>query len=162
MDVTDDMFQEQRPATWSPTSSDGDVGGCMRKVIPAYGQRVEEASGKLVDLLQAEARSPTGARAAVLRVTPKGGLRDSVESMSWAPKDWLRRNIAPEGLRSFGSPWLLAGVSGSARIGPSSWPVPGMGQFLIQVKGSAFVVTFPYGSSLERGATLHATEEWFT
>ena len=35
-----------------------------------------------------------------------------------------------------------------------------MGQFLIQVKGTAIVATFPYHSSLERGATMHNTEEW--
>ena len=35
-----------------------------------------------------------------------------------------------------------------------------MGQFLVQVKGSLIVVTFPYTSSLERGATMPGTEEW--
>ena len=102
MDPPDNAFNVRCPATWSPASSDADVGGCLRKVIPAYGQRIEEASGKLITLLQSEARSPMGARAAVLRVSPKGGLRDSVESMSWAPKAWLNQDIAPEGLRSCG------------------------------------------------------------
>ena len=162
MDIPDNKFQERLPAAWSPACPDGDIGGGVRRVIPAFGQRVEEACNKLGQILQLEARSPTGARAAVLRVTPNGGLRDSVEAMSWAPQDWLKQDTAPEGLCSFGSPWLLAGFPGSARIGPNSWPVPGMGQFLIQVSGSAFVITFPYGSSLERGAAMQGTEEWLT
>ena len=72
----------------------------------------------------------------------------------------MQQNIAPEGLRSFGSPWLLAGLAGSSHIGPNNWPLPGMGHFLIQVKGTAMVLTFPYASSLERGATIAGTEDW--
>ena len=35
-----------------------------------------------------------------------------------------------------------------------------MGQFLVQVKGTAMVITLPYASSLERGATIAGTEAW--
>ena len=35
-----------------------------------------------------------------------------------------------------------------------------MGQFLIQGRGSAMVITFPYASSLERGANMATAEEW--
>ena len=71
MDIPDNKFQERRPAAWSPECPDGDIGGGVRRVTPAFGQCVEEACNKLGQLLQVEARSPTGARAAVLRVTPK-------------------------------------------------------------------------------------------
>ena len=103
---------------------------------------------------------PNGPRSAVLRVAPKGGQRDTVESMSWAPQAWMKQKMAPEALRSFGSPWLLASMPGASRIGPDHWPTPGMGQFVIQTKGSAMVVTFPYQASLERGATIAGTEDW--
>ena len=160
LDISEETFDWRSPASWSPDSSDGGVGGVLRKVIPAYGQRIGEASKQLTKLLEAEARSASGGKSAVLRLTPKGGGRDTVESMSWVPKGFLDKDIAPEGLRSFGSPWLTAGIPGSSRIGPNSWPAPGMGQFLIQAKGSALVVTFPYAASLEQGASLAATEDW--
>ena len=35
-----------------------------------------------------------------------------------------------------------------------------MGQFLIQVEGSSMLVTFPFASSLERGASIGDTEDW--
>ena len=72
----------------------------------------------------------------------------------------MKQNMAPEALRSFGSPWLVAGLPGSSRVGANSWPVPGMGQFVIQIKGSATLVTLPYQASLEREATMAGTEEW--
>ena len=72
----------------------------------------------------------------------------------------MKQNITPEALRTFGSPWFVAGLPGSSRVGASSWPLPGMGQFVIQIKGSATLVTFPYHASLEHGATMAGTEEW--
>ena len=39
------------------------------------------------------------------------------------------------------------------------WPVPGMGKFLGQARGHAFVATFPYIAHMERGASLAETEE---
>ena len=35
-----------------------------------------------------------------------------------------------------------------------------MGQFMVQLKGSAILVTFPYASSLERGSNMATTEDW--
>ncbi len=72
----------------------------------------------------------------------------------------MSKNIVPEAIRSFGSPWLVGGLPGSCRIGPAAWPFPGMGQFLIQTTGSSILVTFPYQASLERGATMVGTEDW--
>ena len=141
-DITGKDFDPRTPAVLTPSSAEAGIGGSLRKVT-AYGQRLGEAAGKLGKLLQSEANSPSGAKSCVMRVTPTGGGNDTVESMDWAPKDWRAKGWTPEGLRTFGSPWMVAGMPGSARIGPINWPVPGMGQFLIQVKSSSAVVTFP-------------------
>ena len=68
--------------------------------------------------------------------------------------------MAPEALRQFGSPWIVAGMPASCRVGADNWPCPGMGQFLLQLVGNSWLITFPYSSSLERGATMKGTEEW--
>ncbi len=143
MDIPGQDFDERIPATWSPNNDPNDVGSILRKVIPAYGSRIADASANLTKILDKEALSATGAKGCVVWVTPKGGQRDTVESMSWAPKAWMNKSMVPEALRSFGSPWLVGGLPGSCRIGVNGWPVPGMGQFLIQTRGSSILVTFP-------------------
>ena len=70
-DIPEESFDNRMPAAWSPETSDADLGGCLRKVIPAYGQRMGEASGKLNKLLQAEQILAGGARSGLIRVTPK-------------------------------------------------------------------------------------------
>ena len=161
MDIDEGDFFVGRPAAWSTDTSADKFGACVRKVILAYGPRLAEASKKLSDSLQKQVRSGMGSKCAVLRVAPKGGGQDTVESLSsWAPKSWLDKHIPPEGLSKFGSPWIVCGLSGSCRFGPNGWPTPGMGQFLVQVKGDALLVTFPYSASFECGASMKDTEAW--
>ncbi len=151
MDILGEDFDERVPAAWSPNSCPNDVGSTLRNVIPAYGSRIEEASADLIKILDMKAISATGDNRCVVQVTPKGGQRDTVESMSWAPKAWMKKGMAPDALRSFGSPWLVAGLPGSSRIGSNNWPVPGMGQFLIQMSGSSILATFPYQAAFGAG-----------
>ena len=143
MDIVGEDFDERVPAAWSPNSDPNGVGGILRKVIPAYGTRIDDSSDSLAKSLQKEAASPIGSKGCVVRITPKGGKRDAVECLSWAPKAWMNKSMVPEALRSFGPPWLVGGLPGSCRIGVNGWPVPGMGQFLIQIKVSSILVTFP-------------------
>ena len=71
MDIPTLDFDVASPAAWAPDSSESDVGGFLRKVIPAYGHRLGDASVKVCEILQKEARSPTGSRASSQRVPPK-------------------------------------------------------------------------------------------
>ena len=107
-----------------------------------------------------EQLDPNGSRGGKMRVSPKGGNKDTVESTNWAPQEWMQQKIAPEAMHTFGAPWLIGGLPGSSRIGASSWPAPGVGQFIIQTNGNAWLICFPYAASLERGAEMHFTEDW--
>ena len=137
-DIPEDCFNHTNHAAWSPAASETEVGGCLRKVIPAYGQRLADQEARLTKLLADQQRLAGGCRSGLIRCAPKGGVRDNVEAMTWVPKTWMEQAMSPDGLRSFGSPWMVAGVPGSSRFGPSVSVSPGMGQFWSSSKGHCF------------------------
>ena len=162
LDTPSEEFDARTPTAWSPNGSSEahDIGDSLRNIIPAYKKRLTEVSETLEKSIRKDSLDPNGARSAKMRISPKGGNKDTVESMSWAPQARAFQSMAPEAMRTFGAPWLVAGLPGSSRIGPNSWPAPGVGQFIIKTTGSAWLVSFPYAASLERGATMDATEDW--
>ena len=157
-DIPDGMFSADTLAIWSPKANG--LGEHLRKLPLSYGHRLQPSQDKMLAYLQGQQGQPDGATMGVLRMPPKGQPTDSVEALSWAPPTWKEKGWVPEALRTFGSPWLLVGQPGSCRVGASGWAMPGMGQFLAVLSGSAYLVTFPYSEAMERGAEMANAHKW--
>lgn len=63
--------------------------------------------------------------------------------MGWIPPSLKQKEFHPEGVRTFGGPWIWRTSPGAYRYGPVSWPFWGFGQFLIGIRGTALVMSWP-------------------
>ena len=70
-------------------------------------------------------------------------------SMTWVPGSLRDKNVLPESLGTFGSPWLLASGQGSFRHGPEDIPFSGFGHFLHGVSGTVLVMAWPVSILVE-------------
>ena len=153
------------PATlsvWNKDSPVDSAGTSLRELPKSYAKRMDIERMRLQDHLEDEAGKPDrqGRTHAVVRMPPKGGNQDTVEQIAWAPKVWKDAAMAPEALRTFGAPWLVAAQPGHARHGDEGWVLPGMGCFLHILAAPCILVAFPLAEVMERGEELATAVNW--
>ena len=69
--------------------------------------------------------------------------KGSIKEMTWVPPSLKQQEIFPENIATFGGPWLLRTVSGQSRHGAVQWPFWGFGQFVIGIRGTGLVISWP-------------------
>lgn len=78
----------------------------------------------------------------MVRVNPRDGT-DVYGQLGWVPKNLAASGFLPGSFSTFGAPWVLRSAACAPRFGSSEWPNIGLGSFVVGLKGTALVVTWP-------------------
>ena len=145
-----------RPTFFSPQASEG-ASAAVNPLLIALGQkRIATEKEKMLNWL-ASKEAGTGQ----LRYPPKGQPVDTLMANDWVPQAWKAEHCVPESIQTFGSPWMLVGGPGSARLGASKWPCMGIGQFLVVVHGAITLASWPLRAVMEQtGATIQKSTQF--
>ena len=134
----------------SVTAADNDVGEKVRSVLEHIGmERIMAAEKDCVRVM-----SNTNTLVASKRMEPKGQPVDTLELMEWVPEHWRASKTMPEALRGMGAPKLLVSATGGCRYLHESWTMPGIGQFVIAVRGHTTLAMWPGNSVIALGCAL--------
>ena len=140
-----------RPTVLHGSDTASAVGSKLGQLPEAVTKdRIGRAQTKTKDFL---ARNSLMAHAQI-RIMPKGGGHDTIETMAWAPRAWLDKQRSPDALRGPGAPWLLSSRPATVRSGAAQWPIVGAGHFLHMLKGEVSCLLWPASAVAERGADL--------
>ena len=148
-------FRQDEPAFFAPPVggvevAEASVGKQVRSIVEHVGvDRVAEAEK---ECLRAIANS--GITNAKKQLPPKGQPSDTFELMEWVPEHWRASKIMPEQMRGMGAPRLYISMVGDGNFDHEDWTIPGIGQFLIAVRGHITVVTWPGDSVLRLGCPI--------
>ena len=77
-----------------------------------------------------------------------------MEDLEWVPEQFKATHAKPKKLSDFGAPSLLVDNMGECRRGIKAWPMVGLGQFAIQVKGESTLLCWPAEAVLNKGCAL--------
>ena len=143
-------FNASQPALFRPGFETSSVGDTIWGIVDGIGQKRIQAGEK--DALRVMANS--GGDQAQKRLEPKGQPADTLELLEWVPEEWRANKIMPEALRGMGAPTLLVSKVGECRYGPDSWPLVGLGQFVLCLKGEVTLFAWPAESVLQKGCDL--------
>ena len=147
--LNDKECPHDRPAYFPAENGDG-IGQQIRDTVALMGtDRVATAEKECLRLLAA-----SGMGKAAKRLEPKGQPEDNIELLEWVPEHWRAAKMMPEALRAMGAPQLLVSMVGEARHGEEDWPLAGIGQFMVCVRGACVLMAWPVGSLMEKGCNV--------
>ena len=148
-------FKGGQPA-YFPESHEEGVGQLIQSLPEHIGvERIAQAEKDVLRTLGQQ-----GAEQAFKRLQPKGQPQDTLETYDWVPEEWKASKILPTALTGFGAPQLLICKPGTSVSGPGDWPVCGVGQFIIMVKGSATLALWSAKSTKLRGSSVDGQLEF--
>ena len=146
-------FDHLSPTFFPPGVGKGDsVAAKVRKIPEALGTaRIMQAHQ---DSLRSLSRPGQASGQGVRRLEPGAGHNDTLEDLDWVPDQFKATHAKPKKLSDFGAPSLLVDQMGECRRGIKGWPMVGLGQFAIQVKGESTLLCWPAEAVLNQGSTL--------
>ena len=149
----DTSFDHEMPAFFPPCSGKGDsVAARVRQIPQALGhERIAKAHQ---DSVRSLSRPGQISGQGVRRLEPGAGSDDKLEDLDWVPEQFKATQAKPKKLSDFGAPSLLTDQMGECRRGIKAWPMVGLGQFAVQVKGESTLLCWPAAAVLDKGCPL--------